>query len=477
MIVPVILGGGVGSRLWPLSRSAFPKQYNSFFSDLSLFQETLSRAEKFSNRSFIVCGEQHRFIVAEQLQSLDIHEAKVLLEPVRRDTAPAAALTAHYFLSQGEDSLLLILPADHVIENVDVFVSAVLNAQEYAENGKLVTFGCHPNKPSTAYGYLKKGECISEKNIYSVSCFSEKPDIDQARKFIASGDYYWNCGIFLFRASAFLQELQQYSPSIYQYSKEAMTSVHKDGIFLRPEKQPFIDCPSNSIDYAVMEKTTEAVVVSIDMGWSDVGSWDSLQERLPKDDNGNTMTGDVYMDGVKDSYIRASNRMVVALGIENQVIVETRDAVLVADKSKSEDIKRLVQQLENEKRSETQLHSKVYRPWGSYETLELGARFQVKCITVKPGASLSLQMHHRRSEHWVVISGTAEVMRGNDVFQLNRDQSTYIPTKTKHRLTNIGDDTLEIIEVQVGDYLGEDDIVRFEDNYGRIEETAEAGLV
>lgn len=462
-IVPVILGGGIGSRLWPLSRSAFPKQYNAFFSDDSLFQTTLRRSHYFSDQILVVSGEDHRFIILEQAAALGI-QPQILLEPARRDTAPATALAAHYLVEK-EDPLMLVMPADHVIQNAEAFYAAVERAKTYAEQGALVTFACAPEYPSTAYGYIQRGEACGD-GVYAVCRFAEKPNKSQAEQFIAEGNYDWNSGIFLFRASVFLNELVQFEPAIQHHSKAAIDSAQIDGIFIR-SGNAFLDCPTNSMDYAVMEKTDNAIVVPVEMGWSDVGSWHSLHDHLPKTAQGNTFSGDVLAENVEDTYIRSTNRLVVGLGLKNLVIVETRDAVLVADKARNQEIKDCVNQLKKLGRSETEVHTRVYRPWGFYETLEKGQRFQVKRISVKPEASLSLQKHKYRSEHWVVLSGEGEVTRGEETFILKRDQSTYIPNKTKHRLKNIGKNTLELIEVQVGDYLSEADIYRYQDAYGR----------
>ena len=472
-IVPVILSGGVGSRLWPLSRSAYPKQYNAFFSDNTLFQRALCRAQLFADQIVVVAGEAHRFLILEQAAALEM-QPRIVLEPVPRDTAAAAALAACHLQDQG-DPLMLVMPADHLVHDTEAFYAAVSSASTWAEQGNLVTFGCKPLYPSAAYGYIQRGEPCSE-SIYKVHAFKEKPAADQAEQFIAQGNYDWNSGLFLFRASSFLNELSRWDKVIYECVQAAMQSSTSDGVFLRPGKA-FADSPRNSIDYAVMEKTDKALVVPVDMGWSDVGSWCSLHDHLPKDANGNTFSGDVLAQKVEDTYIRSTHRLVTGVGLKNLVIVETRDAVLVADKSHSEAIKGCVKQLQNDARCETEIHARVYRPWGFYETLECGQRFQVKRICVKPNASLSLQRHEHRSEHWVVLSGQGEVTRGDETFVLSRDQSTYIPNKTKHRLRNHGEENLEIIEIQVGDYLSEDDIHRYEDQYGRQTSLVDAVVV
>lgn len=468
-IIPVILGGGIGSRLWPLSRSAYPKQYNAFLSNQSLFQDTLIRTRHFSDQVLVVAGEDHRFLILEQSAHVGI-QPTIILEPARRDTAAAIALAAAY-LESGDDPLMLVMPADHVIENKEAFFAAVERASSFANAGQLITFGCHPDYPSNAYGYIKQGAQQSE-GVFSVEAFVEKPTVEKAESYIATGNYNWNSGIFLFHASVFLTELARFEPKIQACSLNAMKHSKSDGAFVRPEIKAFNESPKKSIDYAVMEKTNNVVVVPVTMGWSDVGSWRSLHDHLPKDNKGNTFSGDVLADDVNDTYIRSTNRLVMALGLKNLVVVETRDAVLVADKTQSEKIKECVEQLKAAERSETEVHSRVYRPWGFYETLEHDGRFQVKRISVKPGAQLSLQMHDHRSEHWVIFAGQGEVTCGENTFLIGRDQSTYIPKKTKHRLKNVSDVDLEIIEVQVGDYLGEDDIHRFEDDYGRITEHA-----
>ena len=463
MIIPVILGGGIGSRLWPLSRSTYPKQYNAFFSNNSLFQEALCRSQHFSDQIMIVAGEDHRYLILEQAAALGI-QPKLLLEPARRDTAPAVALAAHYLQSQG-DPMMLVMPADHVIQELEAFNAAVQKALKFAERESLVTFGCKPEYPSAAYGYIQRGEQVGE-GIYRVETFTEKPSVERAAEFIGTGKYDWNAGIFLFRASSFLRELLQQDAEIYEATKTATQAMTSDGVFLRPS-QTFVKSPANSIDYAVMEKTDKALVVPVGMGWSDVGSWRLLHDHLPKTEEGNTFSGDVIANDVENTYIRSTNRLVMGLGLKNLVVVETRDAVLVADKSQSQAIKTCVKQLKETKRSEAEMHARVYRPWGFYETLEKGDRFQVKRISVKPGACLSLQMHEHRSEHWIVLSGKGEVTRDGETFLLSRDQSTYIPNKTRHRLRNCGENDLEIIEVQVGDHISEDDIHRYEDEYGR----------
>jgi mannose-1-phosphate guanylyltransferase / mannose-6-phosphate isomerase len=463
MIVPIILAGGVGSRLWPLSRSEYPKQYNAFLSDASLFQSAIERARAFSDQVMVVAGESHRYLIQDQSKARDVSPT-ILLEPCPRDTAAAVALAAHYW--RQADPLMLVMPADHVIEDQAHFEAAVTSATPFAEQGHLVTFGCRPEHPSTAYGYIQRGAALSDR-VYAVKAFCEKPNDTLAQTFLAAGDYDWNAGIFLFKASAFLDELSRYALEIYDKTLLSMSECRVDGCFVRPEASAFESCPKNSLDYAVMEHTDRAAVVPVEMGWSDLGSWQSVHQHVVKDQQSNHFSGDVMAENVENSHIRSSNRLVMALGLKDIVVVETRDAVLVADKSQSESIKQCVKQLEQLDRPESQQHAVVYRPWGSYEKLELGSRFQVKRIIVVPGGCLSLQMHQHRSEHWVILAGEAEITRGDEVFVLGRDQSTYIPTKTKHRLRNRGNTDLEIIEVQVGDYLAEDDIERFEDDYGR----------
>ncbi len=470
MIVPVILSGGTGSRLWPLSRSAYPKQLLQLVSGRTMLQDTVLRTHAIENLAapLVICNQDHRFLVAEQLQEIGIEKASIILEPTGKNTAPAATIAALYATQNGNDPLLLVLPADHVIKDIEHFTTVVNTAANYAQVGKLVTFGIKPTQPETGYGYIKTGTSIDNACAYHVAQFIEKPNQETAETYVASGQYYWNSGMFMFRASRFLAELKLYAPDILQACQKTLGQMTKDLDFIRLDKEIFATCPSNSIDYAVMEKTREAILIPLNTAWSDVGSWSALWEAQTPDQNGNVMQGDVIAEQVTNSYLRAESRMLAVVGVTDHIVVETPDAVLVAHKDNCQAVKDVVALLKQKQRSETDLHRRVYRPWGHYETVDKSDCFQVKRITVKPGASLSLQMHKHRSEHWVVVSGTAEVTRGEEVFIINANQSTYIPLGVKHRLSNTGKDNLEIIEVQSGSYLGEDDIVRFEDVYGRV---------
>lgn len=474
MIVPVILAGGVGSRLWPLSREIYPKQFAELAGDKTLIQSTAERCNGLNNVAspIVVCNEEHRFTVLEQLAEVGIEPSMIILEPVGRNTAPALAAAAHYLVNEC-DVIMLAMPADHIIEDVSRFHRAVEQGKVYVEQEQLVTFGIEPTKPKTGYGYIEKGDVFGEDSGYKIKRFVEKPDKTTAEEYIKQGTFLWNSGMFMMKPQAYLTELSALSPDISKKSDEATTKAKKQKNFLYLNKKSFEECPNDSIDYAVMEKTQNAVVIPLSAGWNDVGSWVTLSEQSTADENGNVKVGDVLTHNVKNSYLHSTHRMLAVTGVENYVVVETRDAVLVAHKDSSQDIKKLVSNLKENKRYEAISHTKVYRPWGSYETLETGPRFLVKRIIVKAGASLSLQMHQHRSEHWVIVAGTAEVTRDNETFILNQDQSAYIPKKVKHRLKNTGEINLEIIEVQVGDVLSEDDITRFDDNYGRIPEKAE----
>jgi mannose-1-phosphate guanylyltransferase / mannose-6-phosphate isomerase len=468
MITPVILSGGSGSRLWPLSHDLYPKQFLSLIGDKTLLQETISRLDGLQQIQppLIVCNEVHRFIVAEQLRQIDASPYAIILEPCGRNTAPAVALAALHSIEQGDDSILLVLPADHIIQNIDEFQRVITSVMPRAEKGDLVTFGIVPTHAETGYGYIE-AESNDKNQAVPVVSFVEKPDQETAQRYIDSGNYYWNSGMFMFRASRFLEELKLHRSDIYSACKEAYSSIDTDLDFLRLDHDAFAACPSDSIDYAVMEKTDKAVVLPLDAGWNDIGAWSALWSIQPHDDQGNVKIGDVLTDQVKNSYLHSQNRLVAAVGVDDLVVVETADAILVAHRDKVQNVKAIVEQLKEQKRGEALLHRRVNRPWGAYEGIDIGERFQVKRITVNPGASLSLQKHHHRAEHWIVVKGTAKVTCGEETLLLSENQSTYIPLGEVHRLENPGQIPLEIIEVQSGSYLGEDDIVRLEDQYGR----------
>jgi len=473
MIVPVILSGGTGSRLWPMSRELRPKQFMPLWGDQTMLQETITRLQGISDlaQPIVVCNEEHRFIVAQQMNDIGVTLDRIILEPVGRNTAPAICAAAEYI--QGKDSgddVMLILAADHVIQNKEMFHQVVESGYRVARQGQLITFGIVPDKAETGYGYIKRKEIFQQdENTYRVEQFVEKPDLATAQNYLDSGEYYWNSGMFMFQAASILDELKHLSFDIYESVKTAVEKGASDLDFCRLETTAFTASPSDSIDYAVMEKTDKAVVLPLDADWNDVGAWSALWEMKPHDADGNVIQGDVLKYDLTNSYINAEERMVAVVGMDNCVVVETADAVLVADKSRSQDVKEIVNQLKTTDREEIFSHHRVYRPWGSYETMEETERFKVKRIIVSPGAKLSLQMHHHRAEHWVVVKGTAKIVCGDKEFIMTEDQSNYIPLGTRHRLENPGVIPLEIIEIQTGSYLGEDDIVRFEDTYGRIE--------
>ncbi|PMG31181.1 mannose-1-phosphate guanylyltransferase/mannose-6-phosphate isomerase [Shewanella sp. 10N.286.52.C2] len=470
MITPVIMAGGNGSRLWPLSRSLYPKQFLSVTGDQSMLQQTVARLSDIERSSpVLICNEEHRFIAAEQMRLGGYNHGGIILEPVGRNTAPAIALAALQAINNavdGEEPILLVLAADHLIENEQAFKDSVDKALPFAENGKLVTFGIVPTSPETGYGYIKSG--FQDGSAYSVSEFVEKPDLATAKEYLASKNYYWNSGMFLFKASRYLEELELFSPEILDICRRAIAKTTQDLEFIRVDKEVFAACPDDSIDYAVMEKTTAAMVVPMDAGWSDVGSFAALWDVSEKDQNQNVIKGDVITADSSNNYIYAENKLVTTVGVDNLVIVETKDAILVASKDKVQDVKNIVNELKKSGRSEFKLHREVYRPWGKYDSIDIGQRDQVKRITVKPGAKLSIQMHHHRAEHWIVVSGTAKVTNGDETILLTENESTYIPIGQVHALENPGVLPLELIEVQSGSYLGEDDIVRFEDRYGRV---------
>lgn len=469
MLYPVILSGGSGTRLWPRSRNNTPKQFLSMIGDETLFQATALRVSALHDAAPVltVCADDHRFMVGEQLQAIAVHSGGILLEPVARNTAPAIALAALHVQEQDSSGVLLVLPADHLIKDEPAFHSAINAGLPQASLGALVTFGIRPDGPVTGYGYIRMGDALNERT-YAISAFVEKPDETLARHYLASGQYLWNSGMFLFRADAYLQALKLHAPAILDAAKAAYLGSSRDLDFIRVDADAFAASPNDSIDYAVMEHATHAAVVPVDCGWSDVGSWSSLWEVAERDADGNVQLGDTLAIDTGDSYIQAADdRLVAALGVRDLVIVDTADAVLVAHRDRVQDVKVLVDRLKAEGRTEHLHHRKVYRPWGSYDSLAIGPGFQAKRIVVKPGAALSLQRHQRRAEHWIVVSGTAEVTCDERVFDLSENQSTYIPLGSKHRLRNTTDKPVELIEVQSGDYLGEDDIERFDDVYGR----------
>jgi mannose-1-phosphate guanylyltransferase / mannose-6-phosphate isomerase len=475
MIIPVVLSGGVGSRLWPVSRESYPKQFLPLVNEqLSLLQETVNRTQLLKDLGPViaVCNDNHRFLVAEQMRQLNL-PATILLEPEGKNTAPAAALAALQAVTLDPDAIILLLPADHVIRNTEKFQAAAEQAVALAREGYLVAFGVVPDKPETGYGYIQAGQRLPQGQGLAITKFVEKPDLARAKTYVASGDYYWNSGMFVLRAQTYLDELKRLQPAILGACTAAFAQSHRDLDFIRVDAKEFARCPADSIDYAVMEHTERGAVVPLDSGWSDVGAWSTLWDVADKDTNGNVLCGDTVLSDVSNSYIRCESRMVAAVGIDNLVVIETADAVLVAEKSRVQDVKNIVNQLVKSKRNEATLHTRVYRPWGSYESLVSDGRFQVKRIVVNPGHTLSLQMHHHRAEHWIVVKGTAKVTCDDREFLMSEDQSTYIPLGNRHRLANPGVIPLEIIEVQTGSYLGEDDIVRFDDVYGRSDKKAE----
>ncbi|SCZ27846.1 MULTISPECIES: mannose-1-phosphate guanylyltransferase/mannose-6-phosphate isomerase [unclassified Pseudomonas] len=468
MFLPVIMAGGSGSRLWPLSRQLNPKQFLPLVdTEQSLLQSTIKRLEGLDHHlPILICNEQHRFLAAEQLRQLEMEEARILLEPVGRNTAPAIALAALQATASGDDPTLLVLAADHLIQDVEAFHTCIGHALALAETGKLVTFAILPTHPETGFGYLERGKELALGG-YIVSRFVEKPDSATAQRYLDSGQYFWNSGMFMFRASRYLDELERFAPDILRACRASFAGAQQDMHFTRVDAQAFGACPENSIDYAVMERTSDAVMVPLDAGWSDVGSWSALWDTADKDAHGNVLKGDVLTEGTSSSYVHATHRLVAAIGVDDLVIVETKDAVLVAHKGDVQDVKKIVDQLRHCKRAEYANHREVYRPWGVYDSIDNGPRYQVKRITVNPGAKLSVQMHHHRAEHWIVVSGTARVTNGDKSYLVTENQSTYIPVGQVHALENPGVIPLELIEVQSGTYLGEDDIVRFEDIYGR----------
>ncbi|ARP97159.1 mannose-1-phosphate guanylyltransferase/mannose-6-phosphate isomerase [Bordetella genomosp. 13] len=465
---PVLLAGGSGTRLWPLSRESYPKQFLALLGDDSALQATWQRVSQLADHPpMLVTNEAHRFIVAEQLRQLGLKHPAILLEPAGRNTAPAIALAALHAMAQGEDALLLVLPSDHAILRPDAFRQAVEAGREPALAGRLVTFGVLPAYPETGYGYIRTAPEAAPGAPAAVEAFVEKPDAATAAEYVASGRYFWNSGMFLFLASRYLRALEQHRPDILQACRAAIAGVRHDGDFVRFDESAFAACPSDSIDYAVMERDSDVAMVPLDAGWSDIGSWASLWQLMPRDEAGNALRGDVLAESCRDVYAYSSHRLVALLGVEDTVVVETPDAVLVAARDKVQDVRRIVARLQAGKRPEATEHRLAYRPWGTYDSIDGGSRFKVKRITVAPGGRLSLQMHHHRAEHWIVVAGTARITRSEEVFLLTENQSTYIPLGVPHRLENPGSIPLELIEVQSGAYLGEDDIVRFDDSYGR----------
>lgn len=467
MFTPVIMAGGSGTRLWPLSRGNFPKQFLPLTGRHTMLQQTLLRLSGLQHSTpLLICNEDHRFIAAEQIRQLGNGKADILLEPAGRNTAPAIALAALRAKQQGHaEAVLLVLAADHVINNTPAFQQAVEQALPLAEGGQLVTFGIVPSSAETGYGYIKRGE--KSGNAYRVDSFIEKPDLSTAEFYLQSGEYYWNSGMFMFRADIYLQQLQKFRPDIYAACEAAMTEQVADLEFVRVNKTAFEACPSDSIDYAVMEKTEHAVAVPLDAGWNDVGGFAALWQVSAKDSDGNVLCGDVLALDSENSYVRSDDKLVAAIGVKDLVVISTKDAVLVAHKDQAQQVKQIVNQLAQMGRSEAVFHREVYRPWGKYDSVDCAERFQVKRITVKPGAKLSVQMHHHRAEHWIVVSGTARVTIDGKEQYVTENQSVYIPITAVHALENPGKVPLELIEVQSGAYLGEDDIVRFEDRYGR----------
>ena len=470
-IVPVILSGGSGTRLWPLSRKQYPKQYLPLAGDNTMLQETILRLNGLENLTdpIIVCNADHRFLVAEQCQQIDIKNPTILLEPIGRNTAPAIAAAALQSIKDTNDAVLLVLSADHVIQDVEAFHQAINIASNQARSGKLATFGIVPTDANTGYGYIKSSKDNAD-GAYKVEEFVEKPDLQTAQSYLEQGNYLWNSGMFMFKIDTFISELTTHSPDIVKSVNNAINNAEQDLDFIRLDKQAFESSPSDSIDYALMEKSDNVVVVPLDAQWNDIGDWSSLYDIGTKDNNGNVIQGDVFTEETTNTYINANHHMVATIGVQDLVIVDTPNATLISTKDKAQEVKKIVEQLQHQDREERYYHRKVYRPWGWYESIEVDVHFQVKRLHVNPGAKLSLQMHYKRAEHWVVVSGEATAINGEDVLTLTEGESTYIPVRTTHGLENKTNERLEIIEVQSGTYLGEDDIVRFEDIYGRVKD-------
>ena len=469
MLLPVIMAGGTGSRLWPMSRELYPKQFLRLHGHLSMLQETVERLNGLDVREpVVICNEEHRFLVAEQLRQIDKLSQNIILEPVGRNTAPAIALAALNAIADGSDPLMLVLAADHIINDSEAFHQAIAFATPYAEKNSLVTFGIVPTGPETGYGYIQRGEVFGNNSeLFKVKRFVEKPNEKTAEEYINAGEYYWNSGMFMFRAKKYLEELKKYRPDILEACELAIEKSNKTDSFTNIDKDSFMACPDESVDYAVMEKTDEAVVVSLNAGWSDVGSWSALWDVSEKDKLNNAITGDAFLHNTKNCYINTDERLVAAIGVENLVIVSTKDAVLVVDKNKVQDVKKIVEFLKAEQRSEYRKHRESYRPWGRSDAIVQEKRFNVNRVTVKPGGAFSKQMHHHRAEHWVVLSGTGKVIIEGKEFLLTENQSTFIPLGSFHSLENPGKIPLELLEIQSGSYLGEDDIIRIQDQYGR----------
>lgn len=479
-LCPVILAGGGGTRLWPLSREYYPKHFLKLFGDKTLLQNTLLRLENTGSSldvidPLVICNETHRFLVAEQALHCKTDITNIILEPKGRNTAPALTVAALELIRTTPDSVIIVMPADHVIDDIAAFHNAIAAGYDMAGRDYLVTFGVKPDKPETGYGYIHSGERIKRINnvpINRLNGFVEKPVKSAAERYLASGDYFWNSGIFMLKASVWLEQIRRCRADIYTACETAYNKGEVDGLFYRLDEAAFLSCPSDSIDYAVMEKLSgraneKLAVIPVNIGWSDVGAWSSVWELNQKDDDGNYIEGDVIVDSSSNCMIRSERGLIVAIACNDMVIIDSDDAIMIADKSRSQQVKKIVAALKDADRSESFLHRKVYRPWGSYTSVDHGDNFQVKRLTINPGKKLSLQLHRRRAEHWVVVTGTATVTRGEEVFELKQNESTFIPVETRHRLENAGDEILELIEVQSGAYLGEDDIVRFEDDFGR----------
>ncbi|MGG6175367.1 mannose-1-phosphate guanylyltransferase/mannose-6-phosphate isomerase [Pantoea allii] len=463
-LLPVIMAGGSGSRLWPLSRTLYPKQFLALTSDATMLQETIKRVESLPHLSpYLICNESHRFIVAEQLRQHNIKHGGIFLEPVGRNTAPAITLAALQAVKNLDDPVMLVLAADHVIKDEQAFLTAVENAIPLAESGKLVTFGIVPDRPETGYGYIKQGANVNDYS-FKVDSFVEKPNLETAQEYLSSGKYYWNSGMFLFRASVFLKEIRKFHKEILEHCEKALLGQHTDLDFIRLDDTAFKNCPDESVDYAVMEKTQDAVLVPMNAAWSDVGSWSALWEINTKDKNDNAIRGDVVTSDTSNSYIYSQNKLVATVGIDNLVVVETKDAVLIAHKDKVQGVKDIVKQLKIDDRCEHLQHREVFRPWGSHDTISEGARFHVKKLTIKQGQRTATQIHHHRAEHWIVVSGTARVYKGEQSYLITENESIYIPIGEAHAIENPGVLPLEIIEVRTGTYLSEDDVIRIGDD-------------